>query len=82
MYGAIVRLGLFRTAMGRVLCIYLDLFIVATGSPYELRLQTSVSNFIFWWIVQDTEGSPILELTQVQVLLSARCIALLNWTSV
>jgi hypothetical protein len=40
MYGAIVRLGLFRTAMGRVLCIYLDLFIVATGTHmnYASRL--------------------------------------------
>ena len=33
----------------------LHLFIVATGNPYERRLQKTVSNFKFLEEVQDTE---------------------------
>jgi hypothetical protein len=29
------------------MCVYLDLFIVTTGSPYERRLQKSVRQFRF-----------------------------------
>jgi hypothetical protein len=36
-------------------CVYLSLFKLTTGCPYGRVLQKSISHFIFWRIVQDTD---------------------------